>query len=116
LLSKCQYLARRDNPGLIDADIGPLCPALWGKDEHGQPRTGHEHAFFLPADEDHDGRVDHLTVFAPMGFSALEVQACGRLRWLAFGDGDRWAGKMEERPSGDWRVIGPEGTGTLDVR
>jgi CRISPR-associated protein Csb2 len=82
LLSKCKYLALRDNPRLVDADIWPLSPAFWGKDEHGQPRTGHLHAFFLPADEDHDGRLDHVTVFAPMGFNARERQAIHRLRRL----------------------------------
>jgi CRISPR-associated protein Csb2 len=88
MLSQCKYLARRDNPGLADADIWPLSPALWGKDEQGRPRTGHEHAFWLPADEDGDGRLDHLTVFAPMGFGDLEIRAFDRLRRLHFGDGD----------------------------
>lgn len=88
LLSKCKYLARRDKPSLADADIWPLSPAFWGKDAQGQPRTGHQHAFFLPADEDGDGRLDHLTVFAPMGFNALERQAIDSLRRLPLGDGD----------------------------
>jgi CRISPR-associated protein Csb2 len=88
LLSICKHLARRDNPGLADADVWPLSPAFWGKDEQGRPRTGHEHAFFLPADEDGDGRLDHLTVFAPMGFNALEVRALDRLRQLRWGEGD----------------------------
>src|SRR5207302_1944963 len=43
---------------------------------------------FLPADEDGDGRLDHLTVFAPMGFNALELQVFDRLRRLPFGEGD----------------------------
>jgi CRISPR-associated protein Csb2 len=88
LLSKCKYLARRTNPSLPDAEIGQLAPAFWGKDEHGQPRTGHEHAFFLPADEDGDGRIDYLTVFAPMSFNALECQALDQFRRLPFGEGD----------------------------
>jgi CRISPR-associated protein Csb2 len=88
LLSKCKYLARRSNPDLADADIWPLSPAIWGKDERGQPRTGHEHAIFLPADEDGDGRIDHLTVFAAMGFNMLELQSFDRLRRLPFGDAD----------------------------
>lgn len=88
LLSKCKYLTRRDNPSLADSEIWPLSPAFWGKDEHGQPRTGHEHAFFLPADEDGDGRLDHLTVFAPMGFNTLELQGFDRLRQLPVDDGD----------------------------
>ena len=69
LLGLCQRLARRGEPGLADADVWRLSPAFWGKDENGQPRTGHEHAFFLPADEDGDGRLDHVTVCASMGFS-----------------------------------------------
>jgi len=88
LLSRCKYLARRNEPKLGDAFIWPLCPAFWGKDEQGQRRTGHEHAVFLPSDEDGDGRLDHLTVFARMGFNELECQAIGQLRQLAFGDRD----------------------------
>jgi CRISPR-associated protein Csb2 len=88
MLSKCKLLALRDNARLTDADIWPLCPAFWGKDDHGLPRTGHEHAFFLPADEDGDGRLDHITVFAPMGFNALEQRALDRLRRLTFGEGE----------------------------
>lgn len=80
LLAKCKYLALREQPGLADADIWPQSPAFWGKDDEGRPRTGHQHAFFLPADEDNDGRLDHLTVYAPMGFNALECQAIHRLR------------------------------------
>src|SRR4051812_38334173 len=78
LLSKCKHLARRDDPNLTDAQIWPLSPAFWGKDEYGRPRRGHEHAFFLPVDEDGDGRLDHLTVWAPMGFNHLERQALDR--------------------------------------
>src|SRR2546425_771470 len=35
LLSKCKYLARRREPSLADADIWPLSPAFWGKDDQG---------------------------------------------------------------------------------
>jgi CRISPR-associated protein Csb2 len=87
LLSTCKYLARRTDPRLADADIWPLSPAFWGKDEHAQPRSGHQHASFLPADEDGDGRIDHLTVWAPMGLNDLERQAMGRLRSLPLGEG-----------------------------
>lgn len=83
LLAECRRLARRERPGAADAELWPLAPAFWGKDEHGRPRTGHVHAFVLPADEDGDGRLERVTVFAPMGFNALERQALGRLRRLA---------------------------------
>jgi CRISPR-associated protein Csb2 len=88
LLSICTSLARRDAPSLSDRDIWPLSPALWGKDDQAQPRIGHVHAFFLPADEDGDGRLDHITVWAPMGFNDLERRALDRLRQLSFGDRD----------------------------
>ena len=73
---------------LTDPDIWPLSPAFWGKNDEGRPGVGHRHAVFLPADEDGDGRLDHLIVFAPMGFSSLECQAIDRFRRLRFGDGD----------------------------
>ena len=85
LLSRCKYLARSGNPGLADAEIGPLCPAFWGKDEQGQPRTGHGHAFVLPTDEDGDGLLDHLTVFARMGLNLLERQGLETVRILRCG-------------------------------
>ncbi len=88
LLSRCKHLARQRNPGLTDAEIGLLSPAFWGKDEQGRPRIGHEHAFFLPADEDGDGRLDHVTFFAAMGFNALEVGGLYGLRRLPFSEGE----------------------------
>ncbi len=45
-------------------------------------------AFFLPTDEDGDGRIDHLTVSATRGFDDLEVRALDRFRELRWGDGD----------------------------
>jgi CRISPR-associated protein Csb2 len=91
LLSWCKSLARMSDPGLPDDDLWPLCPAFCGKDKQRQPLTGHGHAFFLPTDEDSDGRLDHLTVVAPMGFSALEVRAMERLRRLQSGDDEVFA-------------------------
>jgi CRISPR-associated protein Csb2 len=60
-----------------------------GKDAQGVPlRDDHCHAFFLPTDEDGDGRLDHLTVFAHGGFPRDEVKALDALRWLRCGDLD----------------------------
>jgi len=89
LLSNCKYLAHRKAPGSPEFNIWQRAPALSGKDDEGRPRTGHQHAYFLPADEDGDGRLDHLTIFAPMGFNDLECQAINRLRQLSFEDGER---------------------------
>lgn len=50
-----------------------------GKDAEGHPLTEHGHAFYLPIDEDKDGRLDHLTIVAMAGFGPGEVKA---LDWL----------------------------------
>lgn len=60
----------------------PSSPAFSGKDAAGNAATGHTHAYFLPTDEDGDGRLDHLTVYAKAGFSQEELQAIGDLREL----------------------------------
>lgn len=62
-----------------------LSPTLLGKDEKGEPLRGHAHAHYLPTDEDGDGFVDHLTIFAPSGFSAAERRALASLRELVAG-------------------------------
>ena len=62
--------------------------AFLGKDSEGRPGVGHGHAFFLPADEDGDGRLDHVTVWAPMGLSMVEIDALQRLRRVPWGAGD----------------------------
>jgi CRISPR-associated protein Csb2 len=62
---------------------------LSGKDEHGQPLADHHHAYYLPTDEDGDGRLDHLTVYATGGFGQDERRAFDRLCEL-------WAGREGE--------------------
>jgi CRISPR-associated protein Csb2 len=48
---------------------------LSGLGADSKPLIGHRHAFYLPTDEDGDGRLDHLTVWAPGGFTMKEVEA-----------------------------------------
>ena len=48
---------------------------LSGKDGSGKPLRGHRHAFYVPTDEDGDGRLDHLTVWAPGGLAEEEFKA-----------------------------------------
>lgn len=45
-----------------------------------QPLKGHKHAHFLATDEDGDGRLDRLTVYAPCGFNADDLAAFGQIR------------------------------------
>jgi CRISPR-associated protein Csb2 len=57
-----------------------------GKNTAGEPLKGHGHAYFLPTDEDGDGRLDHLTVVSSNGFSAEERQTLERLKELKSGE------------------------------
>ena len=56
--------------------------ALAGKTKgEGKPlKEDHAHAHFWATDEDADGRLDHLTVYAPRGFDADDLDALGRVR------------------------------------
>lgn len=56
-----------------------------GKDVHGRPLSGHAHAYYLPTDEDGDGRLDHLTVYAAAGFTRMELQALHYVRKIYTG-------------------------------
>jgi CRISPR-associated protein Csb2 len=60
-------------------------PVFAGKDEQGTPLSGHRHAYYLPSDEDGDGRLDHLTIFARDGFGEAERRALDHLRELRVG-------------------------------
>jgi len=42
----------------------------------------HSHAFYLPSDEDGDGRIDHMTVYATQGFDKYAQQTIGMLKKL----------------------------------
>ena len=46
----------------------------------GQPSTGHRHAFFLPADDDGDGRLDRIVICARDGFDARALGALKQLQ------------------------------------
>ncbi len=52
---------------------------LSGKNEHGKPLVGHNHAYYLATDEDNDGRIEHLTLVARDGFGPDEMHAVERL-------------------------------------
>lgn len=58
-------------------------PLFSGKDETGRPLRGaHAHAFYLPCDDDGDGLLDHVTVYAPRGFDAHTRATLSRLERL----------------------------------
>jgi len=59
------------------------CPELTGKDKQGRPlQEGHRHAHFIPLclDARNPVRIDHVLVYAPMGFRPAAQRALRRLR------------------------------------
>jgi len=61
-----------------------------GKNEQGDALKGHRHAYYLPTDEDGDGRLDHLTVYAERGFGPDERRAFDRISKIRFGGKERY--------------------------
>jgi CRISPR-associated protein Csb2 len=70
---------------------GGTSAILSGKAADGLPLQGYRHAFYLPTDEDGDGRIDHLTVYArgdlstdgrESGFGERELQVLDSFRTL----------------------------------
>ena len=55
---------------------------ITGKMLNGVPLAGHAHAHYLPTDEDGDGRLDHITLYAPRGFESQDVAAFDALRTI----------------------------------
>lgn len=60
---------------------GDSSPLLSGKSRDGTLLSaGHVHAHYLPTDEDGDGKLDHLTIYAERGFGSRELEALGSLK------------------------------------
>lgn len=58
-------------------------PVFSGKTVNGEAgKDSHKHAFYLPADDDGDGRIDHITVYASDGFDDAAQKALGAVRKL----------------------------------
>jgi len=65
---------------------GGVSSHLAGKDEEGSRLRGHAHAHYLATDDDDDGMIDHLTVWAPGGLDEDDVAALVRVdRLTGFG-------------------------------
>jgi len=83
-----------------------------GKDGGGKIEGSHDHAYFLPTDEDDDGRIDHLTVVATKGFLPDETAALDALRRLSIAEADLRLqlvglgapGDFRSRLFGPWKV------------
>lgn len=66
---------------------------ITGKRKDETPLDGHEHAHYFATDDDRDGRIDHITVYAPRGFDRADIEALGSLRTI-FRSGNRPEVKM----------------------
>lgn len=56
--------------------------AITGKTKEGVPLQGHRHAHYFVTDEDGDGYLDHLTIYAPCGFDRGDLEALTRTRTI----------------------------------
>lgn len=97
--------------------------SITGKTFDGVPLEGHAHAHYLATDEDGDGRLDHVTVYAARGFERADVDALGRLskifrrgnrpdvRLVLVGLGTKDEGQFSNvsllQPSRRWRSVTP---------
>jgi CRISPR-associated protein Csb2 len=88
LLRQCARVLRQQGLEAAWPTVCEGCPGLTGKEPDGTRLRGHGHAYYLPADEDGDGRIDHLAIVAAHGFTADEVRALDRFRQIPHGDGE----------------------------
>ena len=67
-------------------EAGPS-PCVRGRDDFGQPLTGHQHAAILPLALREAGHIDHALIHSPMGLDAAARRALARLErlWIAPG-------------------------------
>lgn len=59
---------------------GPAPPVFTGRDEHGKPSEGHQHAFIVCEANGASDAITHITVFAPAGFDESAWHALQTLR------------------------------------
>jgi CRISPR-associated protein Csb2 len=94
---------------------------ILGKRIDGEPLVGHQHAHYLPTDEDLDGRLDHITIFAPLGFDKSDLDAIGAMKTIfrrgnqadvkliltGLGTSDQLTDLMLFQGSRKWRSVTP---------
>ncbi|MCX6864799.1 MAG: type I-U CRISPR-associated protein Csb2 [Verrucomicrobia bacterium] len=78
--------ARRNLMGILGRQlehrdgVRGMSKVFSGKTSEGLVLETHDHAYYLPTDEDGDGRLDHLTIVAGEGFGPDELCALNALR------------------------------------
>lgn len=79
-LTDAIWLAHRIRRALLMASDG--APVFSGRDQRGEPQQGHEHVFILPEASGRDGRITHVTLYAPMGFDRAARRALEQLTYI----------------------------------
>lgn len=72
---------------VMGGDPASVSPIFSGKEPDGTPAEGHYHAFYMPMDENGDGRIDHFIIQAAKPFNREELTALDRLRSVWQPDG-----------------------------
>ncbi|HVA89339.1 MAG TPA: type I-U CRISPR-associated protein Csb2 [Chloroflexota bacterium] len=88
-----------------DKNSGARPPVeISGRDDSGPLRDdpAHSHAFYLPEDADGDGRIDHILVYARLGFSHEARRRLNSRSRLWPGRGKRGEGGAHE--ASEWRI------------
>jgi len=106
-------LARRRVQGIFGRLFeGATSPLFSGKRSDGTPLAEHLHTLFLPTDEDGDGKLDHLILYAASGFRSREQRALDVWRKTRGPAGIElnvvWLGTEEKLPTARcWRSATP---------
>jgi len=77
-LSTALSVAERLRATLVKCSNGS--PVFAGHESDGAALQGHQHAFYLPTDDDGDGRIDHVAVWADGGFDEYAISALQKVR------------------------------------
>lgn len=96
LLTDALWIGERMRQALMSQSRGldgseHALPVFSGRTPDGSPLLDdHAHAFCLPSDDDGDGRLEHITVYAPLGLDNRALVAISRVRklWQAGGRDD----------------------------
>ncbi len=93
------------------------CPELTGRDVQGGRLLGHRHAHLIPLDQDGDGRLDHILIWAPMGLGALAQRAIRSLRqtWTKGGDDPLFVTLVGMGSRAEFASLGGTRIGALSV-
>lgn len=89
-LVRLAAISKADHASEEDGDVPPVLSG------HGlgEPNE-HQHAFYLPEDQDNDGHLDHVLVHAEAGLDRRSLDALDRIRRIWQNEGNEWLVTLE---------------------